>query len=62
MKKSILFAALSLLLLYGCNPNELDVDISGVITEPLKVLRLEEDVFALNGADFETKSAAVKTK
>lgn len=62
MKKSILFPALALFLLCACNRNELDVDISGISTRPLTVLRLDKDLFSLKEPDFETKSAALRSR
>lgn len=62
MKKSILLPALCLLLLCACNHNELDVDVSEISTTPLEVLRLEDDLFTLNGPDFDAKTVDVRKR
>jgi len=62
MKKRILFIVLPLFILFSCNRDRLDVDISSVSTEPLQVLRLEEDLFALNPSNFDTKAPGIKAK
>jgi hypothetical protein len=62
MKKSLLFSTMLLLMLYGCNHNELDVDLSGIKTQPLRVMRLENDLFKLGGADFDARNAEIKAK
>ena len=61
MKPSILFGAV-VLLLSGCGGNKLDVDISEIKTAPLKVRRLDQDLFSLNGPDFEAKSNEIKAR
>lgn len=62
MKKSLLLITPLLLILFGCHRNTLDVDVSEVKTKPLQLMRFEDDFFALNEADFNTKSAKIKTK
>lgn len=62
MKKTSLFIILPLFILFSCRNNPLDVDISDVETNPLEVLRLERDLFSMNAANFETKSAEIKNK
>jgi hypothetical protein len=62
MKKRILFIVLPLSLLFACYNNPLDVDVSSVKTEPLKVLRLEEDLFALKTSNFDEESAKIKAR
>jgi hypothetical protein len=62
MKKRILFIILPLSLLFACHTNPLDVDVSSVKTEPLKVLRLEEDLFVLKASNFDEGSAKIKAK
>ncbi|MCE3226059.1 MAG: hypothetical protein K0S32_610 [Bacteroidetes bacterium] len=43
----VLSGLIAILLLTSCRENKLDVDISNINTEPLKVMRLEEDVFTI---------------
>ena len=54
MKNCFLFALL--LILVGCSQTNLDVDVSDIITDELKLLRLEENLFEINNANFETKT------
>lgn len=51
-----------LLVLTSCNNNPLDVDVSSVKTEPLKILRLDNDLFALNEKNFNEQSEKIKNK
>ena len=62
MRKRILFIALPVLVLFSCNDNKLDVDLSSIDTKPLQSLRLEQDLFALNPANFDEQSKVVKSK
>ncbi|WP_317896659.1 gliding motility lipoprotein GldB [Aurantibacillus circumpalustris] len=62
MRKRILFIALSTFILFACNDNKLEVDISSVDLEPLQTLRLEEDLFKLNLSNFDENSKTIKTK
>lgn len=62
MKKRVLFILLPVFILFSCKHDPLNVDISSVKTEPLKVLRLEEDLFELSPANFDVKSNAIKAK
>lgn len=55
-------AAVLLLVLCGCRRDRLNVDLSDVHTEPLKVFRLEDDLFSLNAADFDEKSRVIKNR
>jgi len=59
MRNIFLFVIISLLL-WGCDSNDLDIDISGIQTAPLKVLRLEKDIRSLNGPDFDASNAVLK--
>lgn len=59
MRNIFLFVTISLLL-WGCTSNELDIDISGIKTTPLKLLRLEKDIRSLNGPDFDASNAVLK--
>jgi uncharacterized protein YjaZ len=56
MYKRILFLPFIILLFSGCNTNELDVDISSIDVKPLKLLRLEDDIFSITEANFEAKN------
>jgi hypothetical protein len=62
MKKSFLFILLLLFILFSCKQDPLDVDISSIKTEPLQILRLDEDLFTLTPADFEEKSRQIRNK
>ncbi|MCC6370454.1 MAG: hypothetical protein IT236_05550 [Bacteroidia bacterium] len=62
MKKKLLFIPLCLLVLFACNRNKLNVDISDVSTEPLQLLRLEDDVFALKDEGFDAATLKIKQK
>ncbi|MBA2612683.1 MAG: hypothetical protein H0U95_11965 [Bacteroidetes bacterium] len=62
MYKRILFLPFLLLLISACKNNALDVDISGVEVKPLEVLRLENDIFALNAANFDEKTKTLNVK
>lgn len=62
MKKRILFIFLPVFIIFSCNPDKLDVDVSEIETEPLQVLRLEEDLFALNAENFDPQSEKILAK
>ncbi|MBA3683596.1 MAG: hypothetical protein H0W73_20885 [Bacteroidetes bacterium] len=62
MCKRILFIPIFILVLTSCKNNALDVDISGVDAKPLEVLRLENDLFAINAANFDEKNKALNAK
>lgn len=62
MKKSLLFIILGVLILWSCQRNRMDVDISAVKTEPLRVLRLEKDLFSLTEDNFGNKTSEIKSK
>jgi len=62
MKKQILLLTCLLSVFFSCNTNSLDVDVSGVKTESLKVLRLEDDLFALNEKNCDKQSLLIKEK
>jgi len=52
----IAIALFILTILSSCSNNPLDVDVSGIQTEPVKVLRLEKDVFSVNQANIIQKT------
>ncbi|MDP1802537.1 MAG: hypothetical protein Q8L81_14350 [Bacteroidota bacterium] len=56
MYKRILLLPFFILLLNSCKNNALDVDISDVNIKPLTLLRLENDVFTVNPANFDEKN------
>jgi len=62
MYKRILFLPLFILLFSRCTTNELDIDISAVEVKPLEVLRLEEDIFSINNANFAEKNKELTLK
>lgn len=49
-------------LLFSCNHNHLDIDISDINLEPLKVMRLDEDLFSINYENFDLKSKYLDEK
>jgi len=62
MKKRNLFILLPLFILYCCNSDKLNVDVSSVETQPLQLLRLEDDLFALNSTNFDEQTEKIKSK
>jgi hypothetical protein len=62
MYKRILLLPFFILFLNSCKNNALDVDISAVDVKPLTLLRLENDVFAVNAANFDEQSKALNSK
>lgn len=51
-----------LLLFTACNHNPLDVDISDVEAPPLRVLRLEKDMQALDAATLKTRTSEIRAR
>ena len=49
-------------LLVGCNSNSLDVDISNINIEPIKVIRLDKDLFSITSENFDLKSRYLDEK
>ena len=62
MYKRFLFLPFFILIFSACSNNELDVDISKVDVKPLTLLRLENDIFSVKEANFETKNTEFNTK
>lgn len=67
MKQGTLLRALllfsSITFFVSCNQNRLkDVDVSSVKIEPVKVLRLDNDIFSTKPSDFETTVKQMQTK
>jgi len=62
MYKRILFIPLFILVFYSCKNNALDVDVSNVDVKPLEILRLENDLFAVNAANFEEENKQINAK
>lgn len=60
MNKSFIFLLFGALLLAGCNNNALDVDISDVKTQPVKLMRLEEELFSVTPLNIDAKTIAIK--
>ena len=48
--------------LVGCNSNSLEVDISNINIDPIKVLRLDKDLFSITSENFELKSRYLDKK
>src|SRR5687768_7275358 len=49
MTRNILLFIISLLLIvFGCSRDPREIDVSGIQTDPLKLFRLEDDLFAIN--------------
>src|SRR3954466_2931381 len=51
-----------LLLLSGCVNKGLDVDVSDIKTEPVKLFRLEDDVFSITAQNIDVRTAEIKKK
>lgn len=62
MKKSGILFIILIIFLSACKHDKLDVDISGVETKPLEVLRFEKDFFALNANNVVAKTQELETK
>ncbi len=60
--RPLFITCLMLLLLTACKNKDLDVDISGISTEPVQLLRLEEDLFEVNAQNIDEKTAEIKKK
>ena len=60
--RPLFITCLLLLLMSGCGNKGLEVDISDVETEPVKLLRLEDDLFSINPQNIEAKTAEIKKK
>lgn len=62
MKKSLLLFITFGILFTNCQRNELDVDVSSVEIEPIKLLRLEKDVFSLQAQNLVEKTKQFKNQ
>jgi len=62
MQKRVLFILIPLFILFGCNHDKLDVDVSSVEVNSLQVLRLEDDLFALNPSNFNEQTQRIREK
>lgn len=62
MEKKALFIIAALLILVGCGTNPLDVNISDVKAPELKLQRLDQDFFKLNGQNFEEQTRVLQAK
>jgi hypothetical protein len=63
MTRSLLFiTCLLLLMLVSCNDNALDIDTSEIKTEPIRLLRLDEDLFSINAGNIDEKTVWIKKK
>lgn len=61
MKPRILLTIIVTILLTACQNNNLDVDITKVITEPVHGFRLEEDMFALSPENCSERTNKIKS-
>ena len=48
--------------LVGCNSNSLEVDISNINIDPIKVIRLDKDLFSITSENFDLKSRYLDEK
>lgn len=63
MKISVVFAfALAGLLLVSCNENRLEVNISGIEVEPVKIKRMEKDMFSMDPDSIQSESQKMLDK
>ena len=60
--RTLFITCLMLLMMTGCNNNALDVDTSDIKTEPLRLMRLEDDVFAITEENIDEKTELIKNK
>jgi len=60
MNKNFIFLLLAAILIFGCSDNDLNIDISEVKIQPIKVLRLEKDLFALTSDNIVSKTENLK--
>jgi len=60
--RPLFITCLMLLALFSCKDKRLDVDISSVETDPVKLLRLEDDLFAITAENITEKTEAIKKK
>jgi hypothetical protein len=61
MNQRVLASLIAVILLTACSPNKLKVDISGIKTPPIPVMRLEEEMFSMTPDNFNQKSAKIKS-
>jgi hypothetical protein len=59
---SFLFIIVALLILPACSTDPLEVDVTDVETKPLKVFRLEDDLFNLASTDFNKQTVINRNK
>ena len=62
LKYCLVVIPASLLILSSCKNDPLDVDVSSVNTQPIKVQRLEQDVFSLNAGNMDKKTNEILQK
>jgi hypothetical protein len=62
MMQRVLTGLIALLLLTACHENKLDVDISGIETEPLQVLRLEDEIFSINETNVDQVTSNIQKR
>ncbi len=62
MNKNFVFVLIIGILLGGCGDRQFDIDVSGVKTSPLKVLRLEEDLFLMKASNFDSSTQLMGIK
>ncbi|MGZ4099462.1 MAG: gliding motility lipoprotein GldB [Bacteroidia bacterium] len=62
MTQRVIKGLIAILLLTSCHHDKLDVDISGINVPPLKFLRLDEDLFKINAANFDETSNLLRSR
>ncbi|MBA3664863.1 MAG: hypothetical protein H0W61_11745 [Bacteroidetes bacterium] len=62
MMQRVIISLIAILLLTRCHPDKLDVDLSKVNVPPLKVLRLEEDLFTIEAENFDSASERLRAR
>lgn len=62
MKYCLLYSIVISSFFWSCNSNQLDIDVSDIGIKPLKTMRLDQDFFALNESNFDSKSTELKDK
>ncbi|MDX2172085.1 MAG: hypothetical protein SFY56_03145 [Bacteroidota bacterium] len=62
MRQNFVYLIVISFLLGACKQNRMDVDISDIKIKPIETLRLENDLFSLNEANYLNKTNEIKNK